>query len=295
MIHMNKRILLSAALLFAFGLADAQFFYYKDVLTIRELTVEMAKLKENKVRTVKVNSFDRPDEPSEGFFCEKKIKKDYSRFETFTRSYASAPSLLTSWFRKDGLLERTTDSSDIYVNTSSYDYNDAGQLTSVTISSVSHDDDESNDATEQRLYFYNDKKILKKMVLVKNNKDSVNYEFTADEKGNIIEEKESKSGKSYYYYYDQKNRLTDIVYFNTGLRKLLPVMMFEYNAAGVVSQMITLEEGSVFYYTWRYTYDNGLKSSEKCFMTRQKDPQISDGFGSSSPKTLMGIVTYEYN
>ncbi len=295
MIHMNKRLLLSAVLLFAFGFANAQFYYYKDVLTIRELTVEMAKLKENKVRTVKVNSFDRPDEPSIGFFCEKTIKKDYSRFETITRSYASAPSQLTSWFRKDGLLEKTIDSSEIYVNTSSYDYNDAGQLSSVTISSVSHDDDESNDATEQHLYFYNDKKVLTKMITVKNSKDSANYEFTADEKGNIIEEKESKSGKSYYYYYDQKNRLTDIVYFNTGLRKLLPVMMFEYNAAGVVSQMITAEEGSVFYYTWRYTYDNGLKSSEKCFMTNQKDPLIRDYTHSASPKQLMGIITYEYN
>ena len=290
---MNKRLFLTACLAFLFARSEAQFYYYKDILTNKELLAEMNLLKENKVRTVKVTSFDKEDEPSEGFFCEKKLRKDYTEFETITRSYASAPSELTSYFSKKGLLEKTIDSSEIFVNSSFYTYNDHDQLTTVTITSVSKDDDLSNDAKEEHLYQYDDKGILNKMILVKNGTDSSAFVFTADEKGNIIEEKGTRTGKSYYYYYNAKNKLTDVVYFNTSLRKLLPILMFEYNSSGQATQMVTAEEGSVFYYTWKYTYDNGLKSGERCYMTHQKEQGIRDPYHSSS-KELMGIIQYEY-
>ena len=289
---MIKKTFSVIALLSIFISVHAQY-YYKDILTNKDLLNEMALYKENKIKTVSVKSYDRPDEPSEGFFCEKKLKKNYAELETVTKSYASAASVLTSYFNKKGLIEKTVDSSEIAVNITAYGYDANDRLTSITSYSASKDDDVNNDASEQHLYYYNDKNIVVKMVKVVNNKDSTTLDLIADDKGNIIEEKDSKTQKSYYYYYDTKNRLTDVVYFNSSLRKLLPILMFDYNSSGQLAQMITAEEGSVFYYIWRYTYDNGLKQTEKCYATHQKDPGLRDTYRSNA-KELQGIIEYAY-
>ena len=58
-------------------------------------------------------------------------------------------------------------------------------------------------------------------------------------KGNVIEELpyiKKISGEKTYYYYDGKNRLTDIVRFNTKARRLLPDYMFEYTENNQVSE-----------------------------------------------------------
>lgn len=292
MTSLNKSFFLTAASLLVFFTAGAQY-YYKDIISNKDLMAEMALLKENKIKTVKVNSFDREDEPSIGFFCEKKLKKNYSEMETVMKSYASAESVLISAFNKKGLIEKTVDSSEIAVNTTEYGYDEKDRLISISSFSVSKDDDLSNHSVEQHLYYYNEKDIPVKMIVVKNTTDSAIINLVADEKGNIIEEKNSKTGKSYYYYYDGKNHLTDVVYFNSSLRKLLPILMFEYSPIGQVTQMVTAEEGSVFYYTWRYTYENGFKVKEKCYATHQKDPLLRDNYRSSA-KELQGIIEYEY-
>lgn len=288
-----KRYLLFALLLpFIAQLATAQS-YYKDIVINKQLIAEIALLKEQKIRTVKVKSFDREEEPSIGFFCEKKIKRDYSQFETITQSYATPTSTLTTYFDKKGQLVQSVDSTDISVGFTNYAYDGNGNLTSLESGSRSSDEDYTVDATETHLYYYNDKNQPVKLIKLKNNKDSVVVNFVLDEKGNVIEEKDTRTNQSYYYYYDTKNRLTDVVYFNTSLRKLLPVMMFEYNGLNQVTQMMTAEEGSVFYYTWRYTYENGLKIREKCYYNKKGDPLIREG-GYVGQRNLQGIIEYEY-
>lgn len=273
--------------------AAAQF-YYKDIVINKQLMAEMAVLKEQKIHTIRVKSFDREDEPSEGFFCEKKLKKDYSQFETVTRSYATPASVLTSYFNNKGLLVQSVDSTEISVSYVNYGYDEKGNLVSIGSGSRSADDDYSVDASETHLYYYNSNNQPVKLVKVKNNKDSIVIELILDEKGNVAEEKDTKTGKSYYYYYDAKNRLTDVVYFNTSLRKLLPVMMFEYNTLNQPIQMITAEEGSIFYYTWKYTYENGLKVREKCYYNKKGDPLIREGGYAPGGRNLQGIIEYEY-
>ena len=46
---------------------------------------------------------------------------------------------------------------------------------------------------------------------------------------------------------------------------MLPDYIFEYNNAGLVTQMTATEEGGSYYFIWKYTYDNGLRVKEKCF------------------------------
>ena len=105
------------------------------------------------------------------------------------------------------------------------------------------------------------------MLRIRNQQDSSRVLFTADEKGNIIDENDmGKNGKHYYYFYNDKNRLTDIVKFNVVRNKLQPDFVFEYNSAGQVTQMATVEEGvNNDYNTWRYVYNDGLRIIEKCF------------------------------
>jgi hypothetical protein len=268
--------------------------YYKDIVINKQLVAEMAQLKAQKIRTVKVKSFDREDEPSEGFFCEKKIKKDFSQMETAVRSYASPASVLTSYFNEKGLLVQSIDSTEISVGYTNYSYDANNNLVSVGSGSRSSDEDYTVDATETNYFYYDANNKPVKMIRVKNNGDSITVQFILDEKGNVAEEKNTRTNQSYYYYYDAKNRLTDVVYYNASLRKLLPVLMFEYNANNEVTQTITAEEGSVFYYTWRYTYENGLKVREKCYYNKKGDPLIRENRGYGGQRNLQGIIEYEY-
>lgn len=259
--------------------ASAQF-YYKDILSNKQLLADMASYKQNKIKTINIKSFEDDGSPSDGFFCQKKFSKDYTKSELFTRSNISAASLLTSTFNSKGQLLKTYDSSTIAVNSNIYNYDDNGRLASIVSTVRSSDDDFTNQITEQHIYSYNEQNQPLQMIRVKNGTDSTIILFALDEQNNIAIEKDTKSGTKYYYYYDAKKRITDIVQANDFKTGLLPDYLFEYNnSAGLVSQMTSTEEGRNNYYVWKYTYENGLRVKEKCFTKERK---------------LMGSVEYEY-
>ncbi|MDB5203547.1 MAG: hypothetical protein JWQ27_2956 [Ferruginibacter sp.] len=261
------------------SLAGFSQFYYKDIISNKELLASMASYRDNKIHTVNINSFEDDGSASDGFFCQKKISKDYKKVTVFTRSNVSGASEFTSIFNDAGLLQFTTDSSAISLTKNSYSYDEAGRIKSIVSSVKSDDDDFTNEIREEHLYFYDDKGQPEKMVRIKNRRDSTNILFAADEKGNIGIEKDSKSGTKFFYYYDAKKRLTDIVQSNDFRERLHPDYLFEYNGAGLLTQMTTTEEGGNDYYVWKYTYDNGLRVREKLYSKERK---------------LMGSIEYEY-
>ena len=273
------RVLLSVIGLFAFEPVTHAQFYYKDLVSNRQLVAEMALLKEQKIRSIKVNSFEDDGSPSDGFICEKKISRNYKTVEMFTRSNSTAPSEFISTFNSRGLLEETLDSSSISTNNTRYTYDENGRIKSIYSILRSSDDDFANEIVEEHIYQYRADGIPERMIRIKNGSDSTIILFSLDEKNNLSIEKNTKSGDTYYYYYDSKNRLTDIVRLNPYNQKMLPDYMFEYNSTGQVSQMTTTEEGGSYYFIWRYTYSNGLRIKEKCF---------------SKEKRLMGTIDYEY-
>ena len=57
-------------------LANAQY-YYKDILSNKQITADLNAYKENKVRRISVRSFEENGVESEGFFCEKKIGQSF--------------------------------------------------------------------------------------------------------------------------------------------------------------------------------------------------------------------------
>ena len=275
----NKKWIATVLLLATIPLVKAQY-YYKDILSNKQAGQEKIVLKEQKIRTIQVHSFEGDKNPSEGFFCEKKISKDYRRIETYTRAYTAGKSLVTSIYNDKDQLIRSTDSSDISVSSSAYQYNADGSISTIISNSHSGDDDFSTALLEEHQYRYNNKQAVQ-MLRIKNNKDSVLIDFIADANGNVTDEIDvSKHGQHYYYYYDAKNRLTDIVKFNVVFGKLKPDQTFEYNNSNQVIQMVSVEEGvNKNYYTWKYVYNDGLRIIEKCF---------------SKENALLGYFEYEY-
>ncbi|MFT3681291.1 MAG: RHS repeat protein [Ferruginibacter sp.] len=257
-------------------------YYHKDILSTKQAAAERKLLQGKQIRTIKVHSFEPDGTASEGFFCERKFKKDYSEMETVTEASSNSKSVLISVYNGKGQLVSTTDSSELAVNRAVYVYDVAGNITSITSVSFSSDDDFHVQLTEVHRYSYNERNIPFKMVKVKNNTDSVQVDFIIDEKGNVTDEIEpGAKGRHYYYYYDAANRLSDIVRFNVVKKKLLADFSFEYDEDGSLVQMVTVDDGADSnYYTWKYIYNEGLKIIEKCF---------------SKEKQLLGYVEYEYD
>ena len=278
---MNKPFLITLLLLAAVTATNAQY-YYKDIISNRQALAERSVLKEQKLRNILVHSFEGNREPSPGFFCEKKISKDYRRVATYTKSNITGKALLTTYYNSNDQLLQSTDSSELAVSTSVYRYDDKGNIVSIVSTSHSNDDDFATRLVEEHRYEFDAKGRPVKMLRTRNDKDTASVIFTADEHGNVTDEIDmGKNGKHYYYYYNDKNRLTDIVKFNVVKNKLLPDFIFEYNSAGQVTQMVTVEEGAnVDYYTWKYVYNDGLRIIEKCF---------------SKENILLGYFEYEYN
>jgi len=275
---MIKTVFVTVLFFASATISNAQY-YYKDILSNKQLISEMAQLKEQKVRTVSLKSFEDDGSPSEGFFCERKINRNYSTVETQTKSNVTGASLFTSNFNDKGYLTQTIDSSDIASLTSFYTYDNNNNITSILSIARSSDDDFKNEIKEEHIYEYNSKGLPIKMTRVKNVTDSAVIVFSPDENNNVSIEKNTKTGDTYYYYYDTKNRITDVVRLNKYNQKMLPDYIFEYNNAGLITQMTATEEGGSYYFIWRYSYENGLRTKEKCY---------------SKEKRLMGTIEYEY-
>lgn len=275
---MLKKILY--LLLFVPFAVNAQF-YYKDLVAMEQTTQLQQTYKANKIRKVVLNSFDPGDQPTPNFICFQELTPTFNIIKTYTQSAASMQSVLVSQFNPKMQLIKSSDSSNASLAVTNYTYNDQGLLILVEITTQSYAYKQSE--TEKHLWEYDDKKQVKQMLRIRNNSDTVMVKFKIDETGMPIEEewfnKNGQSTNFYYYYYENK-KLTDIVKFNERVKKLLPEYMFEYNAAGQMSQMITVQSGTSNYFVWRYQYnENGLKEKETCF-----DKQ----------KQMLGYVSYRY-
>ncbi len=259
--------------------SNAQYFY-KDIWNTLQLNKEFSILKNESVRNVAIKSFEDDGSPSEGFFCEKKIDKNYNHTQTISRSNVTAQSELISFYDDRGMLLKNIDSTENAYNRTEYEY-DKGKIRLVKF--FTRADDDSGGITETREYFYNTNGKPEKMVRRKNNAEVSTINFTTDEKGNTIEEQElikGATGKKYLYYYDDKNHLTDVVHFNARAQRLLPDYMYEYNQLGQIKQLISTEEGNNNYFIWKYTYnDRKLRETETCL---------------SKEKRVLGTIRYQY-
>ena len=274
-----KKIFFGLIILMLTGYTTAAQYYYNDIINNKLVLSELSVLKEKKIKGVKVTSLESTGEESKGFICQKKINRDFTEVEVYTETNESYPNTFISYFDKMGLLKKTVDSSEAGATTIDYTYDVAGRLISINSSKHFATDDDAGVVNEQHLYTYNTGGILQQMTLVKNNRDTTLYAFEADETGNIIIEKNSKTAEVYYYYYDTKNRLTDIVHRYSYQKTLFTESTFEYDETGRLIKMVTSEKEGAYFFTWRYNYEDGLRTDERCF---------------SKEGSLMGSVEYKY-
>jgi len=260
------------------SITNAQY-YYDDIINNKQVLVELAVLKEKKIKGIKITSLEATGEETEGFICQKKINRDFTEVEIYTETTQSYPNTFISYFDKAGLLQRTVDSSEAGATTIDYKYDAAGRLIAVYSSKHFATDDDAGVVIEQHIYQYSNTGILQQMMLVKNKRDTTLYLFEADESGNIIIEKNSKTAEVYYYYYDSKNQLTDIVHRYSYQKDLFTEYLFEYNETGQLIKMVTSEKEGAYYFTWRYNYEDGLRTNERCY---------------SKEGRMMGSVEYKY-
>lgn len=277
--YISGSVLLLFSILFYPFSANAQY-YFKDILNTSKLNKEFSLLKDQQIKTIKLKSFEDNDEPSEGFFCEKKINKNYSQSEMISKSYITVQSLLVTDYNTDGRVIKTTNTTPTTTNITLYEYDSKGRLT--LIGTTTSADGDSIQITETHEYTYNEDGKPVKMLRKKNNFLLSVITFVTDDKGNIVEENAegNSSDKKYYYYYDDKNLLTDVVHYNELAKRLLPDYMFEYNSQDGPKQMISIDESGRNYFTWKYAYtDKGLPEIQKCY---------------SKEKRLLGTIEYEY-
>jgi hypothetical protein len=278
---MIKKLFIAAILLLTIQYTTVAQYYYKDIMGTKQVIAERKALQDQKKRVISVKSFEADGTASMGFFCLKKVSKDYRTIETYTKSLSTGRSLVTSYFDKNGLLVKTTDSSETNFSSISYTYDNKNNIAIITSTSRSNDYDFVTSLVEVRQYTYNDKSLPVKMLQIRNNKDTMEVDFTIDDKNNVSEESEvAVYGKHYYYYYDDSSRITDIVRYNLVKQKAVPDFTFDYNAAGQMIQMIATDEGvSGNFSIWKYSYQGNLRTEDKCF---------------SKDSHLLGYFEYEY-
>lgn len=276
-----KRLPVLIVFIVAFHITANGQYYYRDIISPQQALKEKKSLELQKIRSVIVHSFDPDGTEIKDFSVEKKFSKDYREAVTNTSSKTMGENRVVSSYNIKGLLAHATDSSELSVTNTTYEYDNNDRVSKITSITQSSDDDFHTSLTEVHQYTYNDKGLPVKMLKIKNQRDSSLIDFIIDDKGNVTDEIEpGRNGKHYYYYYDDKKRLTDIVKYNVVKKGLRPDFIFEYDDEDRLVQMITVAEGAgADYNTWKYIYNDGLKIIEKCF---------------SKDKELLGYVEYEY-
>jgi YD repeat-containing protein len=254
-------------------------YYYKDLVTTAQTNQQFSLYRQRGIKKVSLTSFNGGSSETAGFTAEQIIDAKNKTITTITKTAVIGDSyLITSYNAADQLI-RTSDSAQNATNITLYNYDAAGRLTSIATSNSS----DNISTTEIHQFSYDAKGKPVKMVRIRNNSDTTLVEFIADEKGNIGEEKITRSNlpnSTVYYYYDGQNRLTDVVRYNAQAKRLLPDYMFEYNDNAQLKKMVLVPAGTNDYQNWYYQYgEGGLKRMELCYDKNQQ---------------LLGKVEYRY-
>ncbi len=257
-------------------------FYYKDLVDAAANTEKMKVYLANKVSSVTGIGFDARGAKSPDYYELQEIFPTQSLLKVSTRNGQSVVRMYYR-FDADGRLASISDSTNGIKSRTSYQYT-GNNLTSVTTESKDSLNDFSS--IEEHVWTYSAAGKPEKMWKIVNRKDSTEYRFTTDEKGNVADEqlfrRGVKAGDPFYYYYDEDSNLTDIARYNKRANKILPDFMFEYDEKNrLIQKITTLSTTRPDYLTWRYLFDDkGLKTKEALF---------------NKQKELTGKIEYTYS
>lgn len=255
-------------------------YYYHDIIGTQETNRQMKAYLSNKIRTMSATGSDRNGTRATDF-SEFHEMRENGRALKATSIVNRNRTVIYSRFDEQGRVISVADSSTSMSSVTSYEYDASGRISRVqnTVSDSANDFNQ----VETHQWYYNSAGKPERMWRVISTSgantgiDSMEVRMITDEDGNPGEERTYKRGIEtgyLYYYYDDKNRLSDIVRYNTKLKKLLPDLMFEYDDSDRVIQKITTTSSNLLgYLIWRYIYnDKGLKTKEALF---NKDKELT--------------------
>lgn len=270
------RLFLLLPVIFLWQHGGAQY-YYNDIVGTKETIQLLANYRAQKVKTITAEGYDAKGVKASDYFEFHEIIENGAVIKV---SNVVNLNKAVTYYRFDskGRLISIIDSSTAVQNNTVYAYDDNDRVKYVK--NTVNDSSEFFNHTEIHEWHYSSTGLPEKMLRIitsAEGSDTVLISFAPDEYGNLGEEKTIKKGVesgNLLYYYDDKNRLTDIVRYNTKAKKLLPDVMFEYDEAGRVVQRITTTSSmNMGYLIWRYIYDNkGLKTKEVTF---NKEKQVT--------------------
>lgn len=250
--------------------APAQFFY-QDIITHQGNLQQYQLQKNARVQAISITSFDENGEVSTDFRFNQQYNTSWSQLKTVAVLSNSGRNVVINYYNSQGLLYRTTDSSNGNYTVYEYIYDSLSRLTQINNNTLSITG--KNKSAETHNWFYDQDGIAAKMERIRDRSDTIMYILAKDSAGNITEEQgyhKGVAGEKIFYYYDRSNRLTDIARYNNRAGKLLPDYMFDYDQAGRISKMVSTQQGSNAT-TWEYQYnEQGLKTSETCYLAQKK-------------------------
>lgn len=277
-----KNIFLFFLVLFSLTI-QAQY-YYNDIIGTLETNRLMKTYQASKVKTVSATGYDKQGVKATDFSEFHEIKENGSALKSSSFNNLNK-TVIYSRFDTEGRVISTADSSTAIQSLTTYEYDAAGKI--IKVQNVMTDPANDFNQTETHQWIYNSSGKPQKMWRIisgAGGADSLEIRFIPDDNGNTAEERTFRKGieTGYrYYYHDDKNRVTDIVRYNSKLKKLLPDIMFEYDDNDRVIQKITPTSSiNLGYLIWRYIFDaKGLKTKEALF---------------NDDKQLTGKIEYSY-
>jgi hypothetical protein len=275
----SMRLLLTLVCCFALSGVYSQY-YFNDIVSTNTSNEQYKLLRAGKVKKIIANSYEGDNSLTPGFALEEEISLDGKRIILTTAS-SQGRSSVTNRFYELSKLKKTQSTVNNIDNKTEYTYNDKGQVQKIVFTTT--DTVLKAALVESHEWNYASNGQPESMLKIKNRTDTTVIELVKDEQGLIIEEKWKRKNRvieTYYYYYNDAKQLTDIVRYNTRLKKLLPDYQYEYDANGRVNRMVQVAMSTANYLIWQYTYnEKGLKEKE---------------VGFDKQKNLIGRIEYTY-
>jgi hypothetical protein len=274
----SMRSLLTLVCCFTLTGAFSQY-YFNDIVSTSLSNEQYKVLRTGKVKKITANSYEADNSLTPGFSLEEEISIDGKRI-VLTTATSPGRSSVTNRFYELGKLKKTQSTLNNIDNKTEYFYNDKGQVQKIVFTTT--DTVMKAALVESHEWTYSADGQPESMLKIKNRTDTTVIELVK-EQGLVIEEKWRRKNRvieNYYYYYNDAKQLTDIVRFNTRLKKLLPDFQYVYDDKGRISQMTQVAMSTANYLIWQYTYnDKGLKLKE---------------IGFDKQKNLIGRIEYTY-
>lgn len=263
------------------GLQAMSQYFYNDLAGARDLSTRMQTLVNGRVTTITASGVDARGVRNTDFNEIQEVNAAARSLRISNRNGFTV-SKQTYRFDANWQLQSLADSSGSISSLTQYTY--SGSLIT-RIETVVTDAQQDFSERETHVWQYNTNGQPQKMWRILNQKDTTEYRFTIDEKGQVADEqlfRRNTGLDAVYYYYDENGRMTDIVRYDKKLKKLLPDFMFEYDEQNrVIQKIATLSTQTRDYIIWRFAYDaKGLKTKEALF---------------NKQKELTGRIEYTYS